>query len=406
MKKLNDYAKVESDNKLIAKRKSDKVHPKGWEPKFEHDGERGEIVSYPQESEKINDWSAILEELNLDPSKFDVVEPVQVRSWDSAIDGGKRMYYYRAAIVSKELKVNDLDYKKLVSDIRKFKKSQKPKTTTNQDSLVVCLSDWQMGKPDGDGTDGIVERASRMIPQVIEHAKNVNKLGAKIKNLYVLSLGDMIENCDGHYASQTYGVQLNKRDQSKVVRRLVTEALIEWAPHFENVVVAAVPGNHGENRNNGKSYTDLNDNEDVAIFERIADAFKLNKKAFGHIKFVLPDNDLCLTLDISGHSVGLVHGHQFRTGGRYSFQKALSWLSGQAMGKSDIGDVDLLISGHFHHYFCQPRGGRWFMQCPSLDGGSGWYTDTTGDHSGPGTLVFLISAEKKEYFWEYPKIIE
>ena len=31
-------------------------------------------------------------------------------------------------------------------------------------------------------------------------------------------------------------------------------------------------------------------------------AFKLNKKAFGHIKFVLPDNDLCLTLDISGHS--------------------------------------------------------------------------------------------------------
>jgi len=54
LKKLNDYAKVESDSKLIAKRKSDKVHPKGWEPKFEHDGERGEIVSYPQESEKIN----------------------------------------------------------------------------------------------------------------------------------------------------------------------------------------------------------------------------------------------------------------------------------------------------------------------------------------------------------------
>ena len=46
------------------------------------------------------------------------------------------------------------------------------------------------------------------------------------------------------------------------------------------------------------------------------------------------------------------------------------------------------------------------MQCPSLDGGAGWYTDTTGDHSAPGTLVFLISAEKKEYFWEYVKIIE
>ena len=151
-----------------------------------------------------------------------------------------------------------------------------------------------MVKPDGDGTVGIVERASRMIPQVIEHAKNVNKLGAKIKNLYVLSLGDMIENCDGHYASQTFGVELNKRDQSKVVRRLVTDALIEWAPHFENIVVAAIPGNHGENRNNGKSYTDLGDNEDIAIFERISDAFKLNKKAFGHIKFVIPVTNLPL----------------------------------------------------------------------------------------------------------------
>ena len=406
MKKLSDYAKVESANKLRAARRNDKQHPTGWEPKFEHNGEVGEMVSYPQESETISDWSEILKELNLDPNKFDVVEPVQVRSWDSAIDGGKRLYYYRATIVSKTIKQNDTDFDKLVSDIKKFKKPLKPKKTTNEDSLVVCLSDWQMGKPDGDGTVGIVERATRMIPQVIEHAKNMNKLGAKIKNLYVLSLGDMIENCDGHYDTQLFGVQLNKRDQSKVVRRIVTEALIEWAPYFENIVVAAVPGNHGENRKNGKAYTSLGDNEDIAIFERIADAFKLNKKAFGHIKFVIPDNELTLTLNISGKSVGLVHGHQFRTGGRYSYQKALAWSGGQAMGKSDIGDVDLLISGHFHHFFKQPRGGRWFIQCPSLDGGSGWYTDTTGDHSGPGTLVFLISAHKKEYFVEYPTVIE
>ncbi len=405
MKNLSDYAKVESANQLRAK-KTKKEHPTGYEPGFEHNGVRGEIVSYPQDTSTVNDWSDILKELNLDPKKFDVIEPVQVRSWDSTIDGGRRLYYYKATIVSKAITRKDVDFQKLVSEIKKAKKSVKPKKTTNEDSLVVCLSDWQMGKPDGDGTEGIVERAARMIPEVLEHAKNVAKLGGKIKNLYVFSLGDMIENCDGHYATQTYGVELDKRTQSKVVRRLVTDALIEWAPYFENIVVAAVPGNHGENRKNGKAYTTLGDNEDIAIFEEVADAFALNKQAYKHIKFIFPDDELTLTLDVSGHSVGLVHGHQFRTGGRFSFQKAVAWLSGQAMGKSDIGDVELLISGHFHHFFCQSRGGRFFMQCPSLDGGSGWYTDTTGDHSAPGTLVFLISKLKKEYFWEYPKIIE
>ena len=406
MTSLSEYAKTESGEKLKKKRK-DREHPKGYEPHYELKGGKGTITSYPQDKSNITDWSDILKELNLDPDKFDVVEPVQVRSWDSAIDGGKRLYYYRATIVSKSIKTKDTDLKQLKTEIKNIKKNVKPKKTSNKDSLVVCLSDWQMGKPDGDGSTGIVERAVKMIPEVLEYAKNVSKLGAKIKNLYVFSLGDMIENCDGFYDTQVFGVQLDKRTQSKVVRRIITDALVERAPHFENIVVAAVPGNHGENRKNGKSFTTLADNEDVAIFEEIADALALNKKSFGHIKFVLPkDNELSITLDVSGKTVGLVHGHQFRTGGKYSFNKAIQWLQGQSLGKFDIGDVDLLISGHFHHNFKAPRGNRWFIQCPSLDGGSEWYTNSTGDHSGPGTLVFTISAQKENYFIEYETVIE
>ena len=62
---------------------------------------------------------------------------------------------------------------------------------------------------------------------------------------------------------------------------------------------------------------------------------------------MIPENDLWLTLDVSGTIVGLAHGHQFRTGGRYSHQKAVAWLSGQAFGMTDMGDSDILISGHF-----------------------------------------------------------
>lgn len=409
MSSLDDFNKNQSDIEN-ARKSNENKHPTGLEPGYKLKGPKGSITSKPQNTGDINEFDDILEELGLDPKIYEVIQPVEVRTWDSMVDGGTRLYYYKAKIQSKQpINDNDPDYDALLKEVKKVKKPKLPKVDKN-DSVVVCWSDWQLGKPDGDGTEQIVERLNQMIPDFTHYVKELRKSGKKLKNLNILSLGDIIENCSGHYDTQTFGVQLNLRDQVKVARRIMVKAITEWSPYFDNVVITAIAGNHGENRNNGKTYTDFADNHDVAIFEQVQEILSQNPKAFGHVKFLIPESELSATVEISGKVVGLAHGHQFRSGvslksGKYAFDKGIRWFAGQCMGREPIGDSDLIVTGHFHHFFTISNRGRWFMQCPSVDGGSTWFKDISGDWSPPAQVVFTMSSEDKMYFWDNLKFL-
>jgi len=403
MSSLEDYAKSERAFQNAKRLKGN--HPKGWEPRI--DTSKKEIVSKPQKkagNPQDHRWDKYLEELGFNPDEFEIIEPFEIRSWDSNTENGKdTFYYYKAKIISKHaVNDKDFDFKSLLSEIKKSK--PKPQSINGKSSMIVCLSDWQMGKRDGDGTKGIVERIEQMIPDVTARIKELRKSGVDLAHLYVVGLGDIVEGCEGFYAMQEHSVEYDLRRQKMIARRLLVKSLKAWAPLFKNVVVACVPGNHGENRKNGKAFTTFGDNFDVAIFDEAAEIFQENP-AFKHVKFVIPENDLWLTLDVSGTIIGLAHGHQFRTGGRYSHQKAVAWLSGQAFGMTEMGDADILISGHFHHLFVVNEGKRTLMQCPSVDGGSDWFENMTGKSSYAGTLTFSITPGKPQLPWDNLKVL-
>ena len=403
MSSLEDYAKSERAFQNAKRLKGN--HPKGWEPRI--DTSKKEIVSKPQKkagNPQDHRWDKYLEELGFNPDEFEIIEPFEIRSWDSNTENGKdTFYYYKAKIISKHaVNDRDFDFKSLLSEIKKSK--PKPQTINGKSSMLVCLSDWQMGKRDGDGTKGIVERIEQMIPDVTARIKELRKSGVDLAHLYVVGLGDIVEGCEGFYPMQEHSVEYDLRRQKMIARRLLVKSLKAWAPLFKNVVVACVPGNHGENRKNGKAFTTFGDNFDVAIFDEAAEIFQENP-AYKHIKFVIPENDLWLTLDVSGTIIGLAHGHQFRTGGRYSHQKAVAWLSGQAFGMTEMGDADILISGHFHHLFVVNEGKRTLMQCPSVDGGSEWFENMTGKSSYAGTLTFSITPGKTQLPWDNLKVL-
>jgi predicted phosphodiesterase len=403
MSSLEDYAKSERAFQNAKRLKGN--HPKGWEPRI--DTSKKEIVSKPQKkagNPQDHRWDKYLEELGFNPDEFEIIEPFEIRSWDSNTENGKdTFYYYKAKIISKHaVNDKDFDFKSLLSEIKKSK--PKPQTINGKSSMIVCLSDWQMGKRDGDGTKGIVERIEQMIPDVTARIKELRKNGVDLAHLYVVGLGDIVEGCEGFYAMQEHSVEYDLRRQKMIARRLLVKSLKAWAPLFKNVVVACVPGNHGENRKNGKAFTTFGDNFDVAIFDEAAEIFQENP-AYKHVKFVIPENDLWLTLDVSGTIIGLAHGHQFRTGGRYSHQKAVAWLSGQAFGMTEMGDADILISGHFHHLFVVNEGKRTLMQCPSVDGGSDWFENMTGKSSYAGTLTFSITPGKPQLPWDNLKVL-
>ena len=403
MSSLEDYAKSERAFQNAKRLKGN--HPKGWEPRI--DTSKKEIVSKPQKkagNPQDHRWDKYLEELGFNPDEFEIIEPFEIRSWDSNTENGKdTFYYYKAKIVSKyAVNDRDFDFKALLSEIKKSK--PKAQTIKGKSSMIVCLSDWQMGKRDGDGTKGIVARIEQMIPDVTARIKELRKSGVDLAHLYVVGLGDIVEGCEGFYPMQEHSIEYDLRRQKMIARRLLVKSLKEWAPLFKNVVVACVPGNHGENRKNGKAFTTFGDNFDVAIFDEAAEIFQENP-AYKHVKFVIPENDLWLTLDVSGTIIGLAHGHQFRTGGRYSHQKAVAWLSGQAFGMTEMGDADILISGHFHHLFVVNEGKRTLMQCPSVDGGSEWYENMTGKSSYAGTLTFSITPGKTQLQWDNLKVL-
>ena len=405
MSSLDDYTKaVRSVQNAKGEKKE---HPKGWEPGVVLNGGKSYVASGPVKSEKEarKKWDNYIELLGFSPDEFEIIEPVHVRTWDmQTSEGIQRMFYYKADVRSKKHLENDYDYEALVKEIKKVKKPNLKLKTKENGSMVVCLSDWQMGKRDGDGTEGIVQRVTEMIPNVVERVKELRKAGNPINKLYVFGLGDLVEGCGEHYAMQNFSVELDQRRQEMVARRLLVQALKKWSPLFKKVVVVCVPGNHGENRKNGKAFTNWGDNMDVSIFDHAQEILAENK-AFKHVSFVIPNNELYLTLDIDGVIVGAAHGHQFRTGGRYSHQKAVAWLSGQAFGKTDAGDVDILLSGHYHHLFVINEGQRTLMQAPSVDGGSEWFESLSGKNSFSGTLTFTIKNKENKLPWDNMQVL-
>lgn len=360
--------------------------PAAFKPGLDLDNDEVEVTSDVLESPNPN-WDEILEKWGYDPEIYQIVEPVKVSQWEqSAGEEVKTLYSYKASVKSRT-GVRDLSYRELIDEIKKFK-PPKVKTFEGNDFFVVNLADWQLAKADGYGTVGTVNAILAMKLNVLARIRELRKIGRPLGTLVVVGLGDMVENCANNYSSQTYTVEMNRREQIRVARRLIRDCFIEWAPHFNNVIASAVPGNHGENRNGGKQpYTTPGDNDDVAVFEMAADILSFNS-AFDHVKFFLPENDISVTLDI-GVPVCFVHGH-ITNGTGNAQQKLKSWWSGQAFGEQGPGSAKILVSGHYHHFSVVEYGPKIHLQCPAMDGGSEWFQNNSGLQARPGTLTFRV----------------
>jgi predicted phosphodiesterase len=291
--------------------------------------------------------------------------------------------------VVRKIAKDSADIDALIQDIVKHK-PRKPTATMVGAWLVVVVADWQVGKRDGDGLKGLVERWMTAIDSVDARWKELQKLKRPLQGILVLCVGDLVEGCGDHYAMQTFSVELDRRDQVKVARRLLRDALIRWSKYAPEIQVAAVAGNHGENRKGGKAFTTFNDNDDVALVEQVAEIFSANPEAFGHIKFAIPRDQLTLTVEVAGKIIGITHGH-LAGGGSTAENKLRQWLANQALGKQSIADCDILVTGHYHHFRAADWGGILWFQAPTLDGGSFWWQQLSGQHSQAGVLTFVVS---------------
>lgn len=383
------------DDQPIHVSKPRRKHPDGWEPGFEWDGRKGTLIADPLSDAKPPQFQALLEELcaaiGEDPGLYEIVGDIQVRRWQQT-PGDDYLYYHRATISRTQDSVeDDVDVEALVASVsrRKPRKTEAPRNATSA-GLVVAVADIQIGKSDGDGVEGTIARLNATIGQVEDRWRQLRKIGVPLEVLYPCFMGDLFESCAGHYAQQQFRTVLNVRDQRKVLRAFIDSALDRWSGLAPKVAVKVVGGNHGEERQGGKSYTDFADNRDVAVVEDVAFAYRKQPDRYGHVTFAIPNDDLTLTFEHDGLVVGLAHGHQAGFGSGDPRTKLHNWWKGQMDGQQPIGDADIFVSAHYHHPWMIRRGSRTHFGCPPLDGGSDWFRNQTGLDAPPGVLSFVV----------------
>src|SRR5690606_28291467 len=134
-------------------------------------------------------WDDHLRRAGLDPDDVEVVPPVEIRTWDAADGAGgvRTMVYFKAKIVARSARTD-------VAELVKWVLRQKPRKRNlesardNPSSLVVAWADPQIGKPDGDGTKGTVERWMNSHSQVLDRWCDLKKTGVNLDRIVVASL--------------------------------------------------------------------------------------------------------------------------------------------------------------------------------------------------------------------------
>lgn len=355
--------------------------PDGWRPYMELGNDGGVFVSLPRTAGDLPDAVDLFADFDLDPNQWRVtgVRRSRWQRWD-----GEWLESARVAIVPASLvgAVDNSDLEQLVAGIAKWRPRTTAKPHTGTLSAVYAIGDTQYGKDAGDGTEGTIARVMSGLSGSLSRHKELTKLGRPIGSVILPQLGDAIEGC----VSQN-GKVLGRSDiqaqtsQVRIGRRILMEWIKAFAPLVEEIIVPVVPGNHDETTR--QTITDPTDNWQIDIVSAVQDACAENP-ALAHVQFRYPERDnSTLAIDLNGQILGMAHGHQIRGG-------AAKWLQAQALGNTPVGNADVLLTAHFHHFIAQQIGPRLHIQIPASDGGSAWFRNTNGLDSPTGIVSFVM----------------
>lgn len=334
------------------------------------------------------DWDSVLEGFGLDPTIFYVVDDtVKMSKWQTSkrTDDGDRdvvwLYSYKARFALRAPQIEEVDLDVLRGKISKWKppKSFSPKSLTGEEcTFVVTMADWQIGKA---GVAETVERLRVSLEGVLARVKELRKAGRNITAVALLNMGDPSEGCDGNYASQRFSVELTQRGQLNLVMDLWTQ----WVAALQPDVFASVLCNHGEWTRNGGSKPVTTDSDNVGGY--LGDTLKrvFEGRVDAPSGWHIAHDEMVQVINLSGVEVAITHGHKI-TG------KEFEWLQGQGQRvQYETGRMPRVwVTAHRHHVAVEDFGPFWRLQCPSQDGGSKWYSDSTGKWASPGTMTFLV----------------
>ena len=265
---------------------------------------------------------------------------------------------------------------------------------TGESALVISLNDWQAGKEEGGGTPALIERVKQSVANAIVRINELRSIGRDLGTLVIIGGGDIIEGCV-IYPNQSFSIDRNHSDQIFEAYRLILWLIDQLAPMFEDVLVLATKGNHGENRIKGQKTTPR-DNYDTMIFRQVQVATERDER-LQHVRYAIcePDMEYVYT-EVAGWVLGTTHGDVFGkfVSGQTKMLKAWEWWKRMATGRQRI-HMDVLVTHHFHHEEKADWGGAIWVQTRAQDGGSSYFEQFSGQYSDSGMLSFVMTPSNR-----------
>lgn len=369
--------------------------PEAWRPRVEYGTKGGVLITPAFDPAQEPGIRQFFEDEGLDPDQW-MVTNVSIGRWGPKEDPthiSKKINFVprNPAYVTDAMLEQDLEA--LINDTIKWKPRKSIKTSRGDLAYAVVNSDQQIGKKSGTGgTKQTVERILDLTERSVHHFHGLRKYGLSFGTIVIPSLGDHVEgnvSQSGRLQGQAAS-DLGITEQTRVGRRTLMAQVKALAPLTENLLVLPVNGNHDESTRQVSA--DVADGWNTEITSAVQDACAENEH-LQHVQFRYQGSgESALAVDVPGTGVrlGLFHGHELGTSEPANVRK---FLAGQSLGRTALGDADVWLSGHFHHFQARDFSQRLWMQAPTIDPGSDFYRNRAGEDSLPGQLTFVFGGD-------------
>lgn len=380
----------------IAGRRQRPGYPSGWEPGVRWDSENSMTVTTDLTTEMADEaaWRQAAADMGCVLPDGWTIYPVEARfdeaAWTREDEGQDAVtrpvwrYKFRLERVSRSA----VDVDELVKIIAKHKPRKRTDDPVMLDQTwLLATGDWQLGKCDGDGTPGTIERILEGTDKAVDRIRELKRLRRWPGNAVLALTGDCVEGFVSQGGGNIWRTNLTMTEQVRLYRRLIMQMTTTLAREVDSLLVTAVPGNHGETvRIGSKMATRMDDSWDLDSVSAVAEALSQNPETYGHVGFHLPQKDEGeVVLDMHGTIVAIAHGHQVPRG------DVPKWVAEHAKNMSNVGDAHLIVTGHHHHLVVKAMGPRTWVQVPAMESESTWWKHRTGEVSAPGMVSLLTS---------------
>ena len=271
-----------------------------------------------------------------------------------------------------------VDRQSLVDDLIQLTKRKAVKRVEQKtdELFVFAMGDSQLGKPDGDGTDGII----RAWTQSLATARTTWMASGR-PSVLIAGLGDHLEGNQSQGGRNFFRSDLTVSEQLRVFRRMLLRT-IDTFIEAPSITVGVVNGNHDDIQR--FQTTDSSDGHATESTIAVGEALALNPARYGHVQIYVPGKDQDhLVLEVNGTNFVLIHGHQWNRG------KAMEWWEKQTFNNHPAGAGHILIHGHEHEFQISSRRDRLIITTPALESESTWFKDKYGAVGRRGVLTFV-----------------